>query len=136
VALGFTVALGAAPILLTVYVVYAFALRFAVVDGTGAVDSLRRAWDFLHGRVLESVKLLVLAFLGQVGGAMAAFAAATPGIVAGVVAWLVTGEVWLGVAVGSVIVLPPVLVVAGAAGTFRSSVWTMGFLESREAARA
>jgi hypothetical protein len=78
----------------------------------------------------------VLAFLGQVGGAMAAFAAATPGIVAGVLAWFVTGEVWLGVAVGSVLALPPVLVVAGAAGTFRSSVWTMGFLESREAGRA
>lgn len=132
--LGLAVAAAVLPPLVLAYVTYAYALRFAVVEGVGAAESARRAWAFLHGRLLETLQLLVLAFLGQVGGALAAALAVAPGALVGLGCWLATGEVWLGVAAGMALGVPPAVVVAGAAGTFRSGVWTMGFLESREAA--
>jgi hypothetical protein len=134
VAIGLALALAVLPLLLTTYLVYVYALRFAVIDGLGAAEAARRGLRFLHGRVLESIQLLVLAFLGQLGGAMAALLVATPGILLGVVLWLATGDVEMATAVGVTLALPFVLGVVGAAGTFRSSVWTIGFLDSRAAA--
>jgi hypothetical protein len=135
IAVGVPAAVVVLPLLLTVYVVYAYALRIAVLDGAGAMEALRAAWRFLHGRVLESLQLLVLAALGQAAGVLAVGGAAIPGIAIGVGVWLATGEVVAAAIVGGLLVLPPALAIAGAAGTFHSSVWTMGFLDTREAAR-
>jgi hypothetical protein len=136
IAIGLPLLVAGVPVLLTAYFVYAYALRFAVLDRVGAAEAIRRGWRFLHGRVLESLQLLVLAFLAQVGGAVAAVAMALPGAGVGLVVWLVSGElVWAGI-LGGLVALPPILMAVGAAGTFRSSVWTLGFLESRGAAEA
>jgi hypothetical protein len=130
------VALGAVPWLLTAVFVYVWALRLSVLDGLGALDAVRAGWSFLHGRVGESLKLLLVAFAGQVAGGLAAALAAAPGALVGAALWLATGAVVPAAVVGGLLALPPALAAIGATGTFRSTLWTLGFLESREAARA
>lgn len=123
------------PFLLTVHFAYAFALRIAVVDARPALPAVREAVAFLHGRILEALKLFVLAFVGQIGGGLLAAAASLPGVLAGGLLYLVSGTLEPALAVGGALALPPMLAAVGAMGTFRSTVWTVGFLESRAAAR-
>jgi hypothetical protein len=59
IAIGAPLALVAAPVALSGYFVYHYALRFAVLEGEGALDSLREGLAFLRGRVKESIKLLI-----------------------------------------------------------------------------
>lgn len=127
--------LAALPWLLTGYFVYAYALRFAVLDGLDPRAAARAAWTFLRGRVLESVKLMVLAFTGYLGAAVATGLLVVPAAVLGAGVFLLTGSGLLAAAVGGALAVPPAIAVAGALGTFRSAVWTLGFLDSRAAER-
>jgi hypothetical protein len=136
VALTALLALGGVPWLLTGVFVYVWALRLSVLDGLAARDAIRAGWSFLHGRVGESLKLLLVAFAGQLAGGFAAALAAAPGALVGVGLWLATGAVVPAAAIGAALALPPALAALGASGAFRSTLWTLGFLESREAARA
>jgi hypothetical protein len=133
VTLSATIIVMAVPWLLTGYFVYAYALRFAVLDGLGAWDAVRAAWRYLPGRVLESLKLLALAFAGQLGAGIAGAVAVAPGVGLGALVFLSTGSAVAAVVAGCALALPPALAVAGALGTFRSAVWTLGFLDGREA---
>lgn len=126
----------ATPWLLTGYFVYAYALRFTVLEGLEAGGAILAAWRYLPGRVLESLKLLALAFAGQIVAALAGAVAVLPGVGLGTLIFVATGSMTWAVATGCVLALPPGLAVAGIVGTFRSAVWTLGFLESREAERA
>jgi hypothetical protein len=122
--------LAAIPWLVTLYLVYLYALRVAVVDGVRVRSAFAEARRFLSGRVLDSLKLLVVQLAGQLGGALAAVVAMLPGAAVGLGVYLAAGLI-PGLVVGAVLALPAAVVAAGAIGAFESALWTVSFLEGR-----
>ncbi|RLB57498.1 MAG: hypothetical protein DRJ42_00180 [Deltaproteobacteria bacterium] len=118
------------PGALTLYFLYEYALRFAVLEGFGARDAIRAARRLLHGRLGDSVRLTLLSFAGQLGGGLVTSVGALPGAALGLGAYFAFGLA-PSVMVGALLVVPVVILVQGATGTFRSSVWTLGFLGAR-----
>lgn len=117
----------AVPLLITVYVIYAFALRIAVLENRHAADALHKARLFLHGRVLAGLKLLGAMALGHVGVGVAGLLALLP--VAAVAAGLYfTAGTAPAVVVGGLFALPIAVGMAGTLGAYRSSVWTLGYI--------
>jgi hypothetical protein len=117
----------AVPLLITVYVIYAFALRIAVLENRYAVDAVHKARLFLHGRLLTALKLLGAMALGHVGVGLAGFLALLP--VAGIAAALYfAAGVAPAIAAGVVLAAPIAFAMAGTLGAYRSSVWTLGYL--------
>ncbi len=123
-------ALVAVPWLLTVYFVYEWSMRFAVFENRGVIASLRAAERFLHGRIGVSLKLLVMDAVGQMAGGMAGLVFALPAAGVGAGVYLVAGLV-PAIAVGAGLLLPFALSIVGARGVYRSSLWTLGWLEER-----
>ncbi|MBI5548775.1 MAG: hypothetical protein HY901_33250 [Deltaproteobacteria bacterium] len=126
-------ALAGVPLLLTGYFLYEYALRFAVLEGAPATDAYRAAMGFLHGRIVPSVLLLVTSSVSAIVAAPLALVAAIPAAIVGGIVYLTAGLVPAlasGVPVLVVLLVP----VFGALGTFRSAVWTLGFLDARKAA--
>lgn len=120
----------AIPWLLTVFFAYQYALRFAVLDGASVSAAVKGAWAHLHGRLAESLQLLALSLMGRVGASVLMFVALLPGVLVGAGVFFASGLVPALIA-GGVVALPFVIAVMGAEGTFQSSVWTLGFLDSR-----
>ena len=128
-ALSFLLALLSIPFFLTVYFVYQYALRLAAFDALGPIEALKGAKNFLHGRLLETIKLSVLAYAGQFGGGALTMSAALPGVLIGVALYFTAGLV-PAVIVGALLVAPLVIPLAGAVAVFSSSVWTLGYKAS------
>jgi len=120
----------AIPVVLTITFLYEYALRFAVLEGMGTRDAIRASRRFLHGRLADSIRLTLLAVAGHVGGGLVGAISAIPGAAIGLATYFAFGLV-PGVVVGALLVVPFVVLVQGATGTFRSSVWTLGFMEAR-----
>lgn len=120
------------PALITLSLAMEIALRIAVLDDKGSFEAWASARRYLSGRVLDSLQLFVLSALGQVGFALAGLAIAVPCAVVGVAVWALTSNVIAAIAVGAGIALPFIVMLVGALGTFRSSVWTHGFLNARQ----
>jgi len=121
------------PWLLTVYFIYEYALRFAVLEDHATFDAIRRARRFLHGRLGLSLKLILLSIVWQLGGWVALGVAMIPGALLGGLTYLVAGMV-PGVVVFALFAAPLAAMVVGALGTFRSSIWTLGFMDHHYAA--
>ncbi len=120
----------AIPAALTLYFLYELGLRFVVLDYMRVRDALRAARRFLHGRLADAIRLTLLSFAGQVGGSFATFVACLPAAIVGFALYFTAGLV--PAIVGATLLgLPAIVVVRGATGTFRSSVWTLGFMEGR-----
>jgi hypothetical protein len=132
VVVGVLAGLVGVPWLATLYVWQAFAERIAVLENRHALDAIRKARLFLHGRLRLGLKLLVATFLGAVLVGLAGLAVGAPVVallVASAEALGVSGAVALGV-----LLLPPVFFVAIAMiGIVTSSVWTIGYLTEVEA---
>ena len=130
VAAGIAVLVGV-PWLLTLYMWQAFAERIAVLENRRALDAVRKARLFLHGRLQLGLKLLVASFLGVLLVSVVGFLVIAP--ITGVVAlsaalWGFFGAIGLGV-----LTVAPLLFVAGAfVGIMTSSVWTIGYLTQVE----
>ena len=126
-------ALVALPALLTLWLVVTWAERFVVIDGHGVRDALRAGRLFLARRLGPSLELAVAWFVGPI--AIGAAAAPLVGLAAllGLGGWLV-GGLWAAIAAAAVLLVPVGLAVSGVTGTYRSSVWTLGFLAEREGA--
>lgn len=122
-------ALPAVPLLLTVYFLYEFSMRFAVLENRSARESMTAAYRFLHGRIVDSLQLLLIAIVGRMGGALVLVTLLLPVAALAAAAYFTVGIV-AAVAVGAV-ALPLMMAGVGAVGTFTSSVWTLGFLEDR-----
>ena len=121
------------PWLLTLYFGYEYAMRFVALESRTGLEAMRLATRFLHGRLLSSLKLLLVAYVGQMGGGMVAFLGLIPGALVGGIVYLAAGLIPALVAFG-VLGVPVVIAVVGATGAFRSSVWTLGFIHERTAA--
>jgi hypothetical protein len=119
------------PWLLTLYMWQAFAERIAVLENRRALDAMRKARLFLHGRLQLGLKLLVASFLGVLLLSVVAFLVIAP--ITGIV--VVSGTLWgmLGaVALGMLTVAPLLFVAVAIIGIMTSSVWTIGYLTQVE----
>ena len=129
VACGVAVLVGV-PWLLTLYMWRAFAERIAVLENRQALDALRKARLFLHGRLQLGLKLLVAGLVGVL------LVVAVGVLVIAPLVLLVVGLVQLwglpAIALG-VLTIPAALFVAFAfVGIMTSSVWTIGYLTQVE----
>jgi hypothetical protein len=120
----------AAPWLVTLYIWQAFAERIAVLENRSALDAIRKARLFLHGRLPQGLKLVVASFLGVLLVVAVAILVIAP-VVLLVRSALVGGAL---PAVGLVLltVLPTVLIAVALLGVMTSSVWTIGYLQQVE----
>jgi hypothetical protein len=121
----------AVPWLVTLYALQALASRIAVLENRHALDAIRKARLFLHGRMRHALKLMVAAFVGTL------FVVAVGVVVIGpLVLLLVAAAKVLGTAPASVIgtlaIAPAVFVLVAFVGTVQSAAWTLGYLAQTE----
>ena len=131
VVVGIPAVIAGVPWLVTTYIWQAFAERIAVLEDRRAIDAVRKARLFLHGRLQHGLKIAVAGFLGVVaiGAVGAAVALPVGGLLAG--ATLLWG-VFPSVALGILTLLPAVFVIVAFIGIMTSSVWTIGYLTQVE----
>ncbi len=123
-------ALVAVPLVLTLYFIYTYALRITVLERQPVMAAIREAKEFLHGKLASSLKLLVAGGLGSVAAGLVGVLIVVPALALGGLGY-VAGGVIPAVTAGAALALPVAVAIAGALGTYRSSVWTLGFLEAR-----
>jgi hypothetical protein len=119
------------PWLLTLYMWQAFAERIAVLENRRALDAMRKARLFLHGRLQLGLKLLVASFLGVLLVSVVGFLVIAP--LTGIVALSATLWGFLGaVGLGLLTVAPLLFVAIAIVGIMTSSIWTIGYLQQVE----
>jgi hypothetical protein len=131
VLVGIPAVLIAVPWLVTLYLVQAFAMRIAVLDNRHALDAIGKARLFLHGRLVHGLKLVAAAFVGTLGIVLVGIAAIAP------VALLLAASIPVlrvapVIVLACLVLLPALGVFAAILGTFRSSVWTIGYVTQVE----
>ena len=117
--------------LVTLYIWQAFAERIAVLENRRALDAVRKARLFLHGRLQHGLKIAVAGFLGVLLVGAIGVAVVLP--IGGVLA--VSAPLWgiaTSVALGLLTILPVVFVIFAFIGIMTSSVWTIGYLTQVE----
>lgn len=119
------------PALLTFYMLQAFAMRIAVLENRNALDALSKARLFLHGRLRHGLTVMVAAVIGSLGFAAAAVAILGPVILL-LVALIPVLRLVPVLVLGAVVLLPVVCVLTAMMGTFRSAVWTIGYVTQVE----
>ena len=122
----------AVPWLVTLYLLQAFAGRIAVLENRTALDALRKSRLFLHGRLLHGLKLIVATFLGTLVISLVAMVVIVP-LVLVFAALMTVLPGWPLFAVAGLLLLVVIGVLTAVLGTFRSSVWTIGYLAQVEA---
>jgi hypothetical protein len=117
--------------LVTLYMLKAFASRIAVLENRRALDAIGKARLFLHGRLLQGLKLIIAAVLGRmfvlVVGVIGLIVAA--GLV--VLVMKVLGLTYTAVPViglGAIVFLPIAFMLVAIGGMTQSSIWTIGYL--------
>lgn len=121
-------AIPSVPWMLTIHFVYEWALRFAVLENLGATGSLRAASRFLRGRIAPSLRLLLVTALANLTSMVLLLAVILPAAALGIGIYSFAGLLPAAISAG-VFVLPFAALIVGATGTYRSSLWTLGFLE-------
>ena len=130
------VALVMMPAALTGWLLLEISLRVAVLEKRTALEALAEGKRYLSGRLLESLQLLVVAVVGVAGiGLVGVIALALGGIV-GLLVFVVTHALVLSLVAAAVVAVPLLVPVIAFGGTFRSTVWTTGFLASRAVERS
>jgi hypothetical protein len=119
------------PWLVTLYLVQAFAFRIAVLENRKALDAIDKARLFLHGRLLHGLRLIVAAFVGSLGIALLAAVTLLP-LMLLLVALIPVLRIFPVIILGCLVVLPLIYVITAMLGTFRSSVWTIGYVTQVE----
>jgi hypothetical protein len=121
----------AVPWLVTLYLVQAFAWRIAVLENRHALDAIGKARLFLHGRLEHGLRLIVAAFVGTLAIVLAGLAVVMP-LALLLVALIPVLRVLPVIILACVVVLPSMCVWAAIVGTFRSSIWTIGYVTQVE----
>jgi hypothetical protein len=125
--LGIPAALVAVPWLVTLYLVQAFASRIAVLEDRRALDALRKARLFLHGRLAHGLRLMVATLIGTLVIAVLTVAVLVPVALLLAALSMVVNVLPL-IVIGCVVLLPVFGVLTAMLGTYRSSVWTIGYV--------
>lgn len=126
-------ALLALPLLLALWLVVTWAARFVVLDGFGPLDALREGHALLASRLRASLELLVAWSLGA--GLIGLFV--LPAVLLAALLGLAgyaAGGVPAALVLFALVLVPAALLLAGAVGTYRSSLFTVAFLQARQAA--
>jgi hypothetical protein len=131
VAFGLPAAIVAVPWLVTLYLVQAFASRIAVLENRQALDAIRKARLFLHGRLSHGLKLIVATFIGSLAIALVAILTLAPVALALVALMPVVHFLPL-IVVACLVLVPVTCVLAAILGTYRSSIWTIGYVTQVE----
>ena len=128
---GVSAAIVVVPWLITLHLVQAFASRVAVLENRRALDAIGRARLFLHGRIVHGLRLMVASFLGTLLITAVGFAVLIPVVL--LLVALATVLPVLPLIIGGALVLTPAFAVLTAVmGTFRSSIWTIGYVAQVE----
>lgn len=127
VALGLPGLILLVPWLVTIYIVQAFASRIAVLENRHALDAIAKARLFLHGRLMHALKLIVASFLGTLLIGIVGFLAVLPLLLA-VVLLVRFADLTSVILLGVLVFAPVAFIITAFLGTFRSSVWTEGYL--------
>ena len=122
----------AVPWLVTLYFVQAFASRIAVLENRHALDAIRHARLFLHGRLVHSLRLMVATLVGTLLFSLVSVVVMIP-VVLLLVALIQVLPFLLVVVFGALVLLPAIYVVTAMLGTYRSSVWTIGYVTQVQA---
>lgn len=130
-AVGMPMLLIAVPWLITLYLVQVFASRIAVLENRHAIDAIGKSRLFLHGRLMHGLKLIVAAFAGTLALAVIGLLTIVP-VVLVLAALMPVLRLFTVLALGSVVLLPVMYVLIAITGTFRSSIWTIGYLTEME----
>jgi hypothetical protein len=127
VLLGLPALIIAVPWLVTLYLVQAFAWRIAVLENRRAIDAIEKARLFLHGRLIHGLKLIVAMFVGTLGLVIVGVVAIAP-VALLLMALIPVLHVVPVIVLACLVLLPVMYVFAAIVGTFRSSVWTIGYV--------
>ena len=131
VVLGIPALFIAVPWLVTLYLVQAFASRIAVLENRHALDAIGKSRLFLHGRLMHGLKLIVAMFAGTLVIVFLGLVAIVP--VALLLAALIPLlRLFPVIVLGCLVLLPAIYVLTAMAGTFRSSIWTIGYVTQVE----
>ena len=131
VALGVPALFIAVPWLITLHLVQAFAARIAVLENRHALDAIGKSRLFLHGRLRHGLRLIVASFAGTIGIVLLGLVAVVP-VVLVLVALIPALSLSVVLVLGCVVLLPAICVWTAIAGTFRSSIWTIGYVTQAE----
>jgi hypothetical protein len=119
------------PWLVTLHLVQAFASRIAVLENRHALDAIGTARLFLHGRLVHGLRLMVASFVGTLVLTLLGTIVLVP-LVLLLVALIQVLPVLPVVVFGCLVLLPAIGVLTAMLGTFRSSVWTVGYVTQVE----
>ena len=122
----------AVPWLVTLSLVQAFASRIAVLENRRALDAIGKARLFLHGRLVHGLRLMVATFVGTLVITVLGVVVIVP-VVLLLVALAMVLPVFPLIVVGCLVLLPVACVLTAMLGTFRSSIWTIGYVTQAEA---
>jgi hypothetical protein len=119
------------PWLVTLYIWQAFTERIAVLENRRAMDAIRKARLFLHGRLSLGLKLFVATVLG---GLFVTAVAALVLVPVGLLLFALVGlwGVFPSIAIGVLLGLPACFVFFAIMGIMTSGVWTNGYLTQVE----
>ena len=131
VALGVPALFIAVPWLITLHLVQAFAARIAVLENRHALDAIAKSRLFLHGRLRHGLRLIVASFAGTIGIVVVGLVAIVPAVLV-LVALIPALSLPFVLVLGCVVLLPAFCVWTAIAGTFRSSIWTIGYVTQAE----
>ena len=131
VLLGIPALIIAVPLLVTLYLVQAFASQIAVLENRRALDAIRKSRLFLHGRLMHGLKLIVATFAGTLVLVILGIAVTAP-VTLLLIALIPMLRITPVIVIGCVVLLPVVYVWAAMVGTFRSSIWTIGYVTQLE----
>jgi hypothetical protein len=131
VALGVPALFIAVPWLITLHLVQAFAARIAVLENRHALDAIGKSRLFLHGRLRHGLRLIVASFAGTIGIVVVGLVAIVPAVLV-FVALIPALSLPVVLVLGCVVLLPAICVWTAIAGTFRSSIWTIGYVTQAE----
>jgi hypothetical protein len=125
---GFVIAV---PWLVTLYLVQGFAWRIAVLENRHALDAIGKARLFLHGRLMHGLRVIAATLVGTLAIVLAGVAVVTP-LALLLVALIPVLRVVPVIVLACVVLVPASCVWAAIVGTFRSSIWTIGYVAQVE----
>lgn len=131
VLLGIPALVIAVPWLVTLHLVQAFALRIAVLENRHALDAIAKARLFLHGRLVHGLKLIMATLVGTLVLVLLGIAAVAP-VALVLVALIPVLRLFPVIALACLVLLPAIYVLTAVVGTFRSSIWTIGYVTQVE----
>jgi hypothetical protein len=132
VLVGIPVAIVGIPWLVTLHLVQAFASRIAVLENRHALDAIGAARLFLHGRLVHGLRLIVATFVGTLMITLVGLLVLVP-VVLLLVALAPVLNVLPLIILGCLLLLPLFGILTAMLGTFRSSIWTIGYVTQVDA---